>query len=276
VAPFDATKSRYSSRHERWIEGMEMAQRVLVTAGASGIGKEIARAFVANGATVCVCDIDTMALQTASKEVSGLLTQVCDISKRQDIERMVPGAVAALGGLDVLVNNAGISGPTASVEEMDPDAWEKVMQVDLTGTFNVTRMAIPHLKKSSAGAIINMSSVAGRFGYANRSPYCTAKWGLIGFTKTLSIELGAHGIRANAILPGAVGGARIERVFEGRAQATHRPIEEIREQAMAVQSIKQLVDPEDIAALAVFLASDAAKSISGQMLPIDNDMQSAQ
>jgi NAD(P)-dependent dehydrogenase (short-subunit alcohol dehydrogenase family) len=253
-----------------------MAQRVLVTAGASGIGKEIARAFVAAGATVCICDIDAAALQTAAKELPGLLTQVCDVSKRQDIERMIPAAVAALGGLDVLVNNAGISGPTASVEEMDPDAWEKVMQIDLTGTFNVTRLAIPHLKKSNAGVIINMSSVAGRFGYANRSPYCTAKWGLIGFTKTLSIELGAHGIRANAILPGAVGGARIEHVFEGRAKATHQPVEEIKKQAMAVQSIKRLVDPSDIAALAVFLASDAAKSISGQMLPIDNDMQSAQ
>src|SRR2546429_9930115 len=128
--------------------------------------------------------------------------------------------------------------PTASVEEMDPDAWEKVMQVDLTGTFNVTRMAIPHLKKSSAGAIINMSSVAGRFGYANRSPYCTAKWGLIGFTKTLSIELGVHGVRANAILTGAVCGARIEKVFEGRAQATHESLEEIRKEAVGVQSVK--------------------------------------
>src|SRR5207302_9201651 len=117
-------------------------------------------------------------------------------------------------------------------ENMDPDEWERVMQVDLTGTFNVTRLAIPHLKKSQAGVIINMSSVAGRFGYANRSPYCTAKWGLIGFTKTLSIELGEYGIRANAILPGAVGGARIEKVFAGRAQATHKPVAEIRKEAM--------------------------------------------
>lgn len=252
-----------------------MTQRVLVTAGASGIGKEIARAFVAGGAKVCVCDIDVKALETAAKDIPGLLTTVCDVSKRRDIERMVAAAVEALGGLDVLVNNAGISGPTAPVEEMDPDEWEKVMLVDLTGTFNVTRLAVPHLKKSSAGVIINMSSVAGRFGYANRSPYCTAKWGLIGFTKTLSIELGSHGIRANAILPGAVGGARIERVFEGRAQASGKPVEQIRKEAMAVQSIKQLVDPKDIAALAVFLASDAAKSISGQMMPIDNDMQAA-
>jgi NAD(P)-dependent dehydrogenase (short-subunit alcohol dehydrogenase family) len=153
---------------------------------------------------------------------------------------MVAGAVDALGGLDVLVNNAGISGPTALVEEMDPDAWEKVMQVDLTGTFNVTRLAIPHLKKSSAGVIVTMSSAAGRFGYANYSPYCTAKWGLIGFAKTLCIELGAYGIRANAILPGAVGGARIEKVLEGRAQATVKPLEQVRKEA--ARSIKRLVD----------------------------------
>jgi NAD(P)-dependent dehydrogenase (short-subunit alcohol dehydrogenase family) len=252
-----------------------MAQRVLVTAGASGIGKEIARAFVASGAKVCVCDIDVTALETAPKDIPGLITELCDVSKRPEVERMVAAAAEALGGLDVLVNNAGISGPTAAVEDMDPDAWEQVMQVDLIGTFNVTRLAIPHLKKSDAGVIITMSSVAGRFGYANRSPYCTAKWGLIGFTKTLSIELGAHGIRANAILPGAVGGARIEKVFEGRAQAAHKSIDEVRKEAMAVQSIKRLVDPQDIAALAVFLASDAAKSISGQMVPIDNDMQAA-
>jgi len=250
-----------------------MAQRVLVTAGGSGIGREIARAFVDTGAKVCVCDIDEAALKTAAKDIPSLITTVCDVSQREDIEPMVADSVDSLGGLDVLVNNAGISGPTAPVAEMDPDAWEKVMQVDLTGTFNVTRLAIPHLKKSNAGVIITMSSVAGRFGYANRSPYCTAKWGLIGFTKTLSIELGAYGIRANAILPGAVGGARIEKVFEGRAQATHKPLNEVRKEAMAAQSIKRLVDPKDIAALAVFLASDAAKSISGQMLPIDNDMQ---
>ena len=120
-----------------------------------------------------------------------------------------------------------------------------------------------------------MSSVAGRFGYANRSPYCTTKWGIIGFTKTLSIELGKHGIRANAILPGAVDGPRIQRVFEGRAAQSGKSLDEIKQEAMAVQSIKRLVDPRDIAAQAVFLASEAAKSISGQMLPIDNDMQQA-
>src|SRR5256885_6816913 len=250
-------------------------ERVLVTAGAAGIGREIARAFAANGAKVFVCDIDVKMLDALAQEIKGLVTNVCDVSKRADIERMMAAAVSALGGLDVLVNNAGISGPTAPVEQMDPDQWEKVMQVDLTGTFNVTRLAIPHLKKSSAGVIINMSSVAGRFGYANRSPYCTAKWGIIGFTQTLSIELGEHGIRANAILPGAVDGPRIQKVFEGRAKVSGKTMEQIKKKAMSLQSLKRLLDPKGIAALAVFLASDAAKSISGQMVPIDNDMQQA-
>jgi NAD(P)-dependent dehydrogenase (short-subunit alcohol dehydrogenase family) len=252
-----------------------MNQRVLVTAGASGIGLEIARAFAAQGGKVFVCDIDAKALENLKQEIPGVVTKVCDMSKREDIEQMVASAADAFGGLDVLVNNAGIAGPTATVEEFNPDDWEKVVQINLNGTFNVTRLAIPHLKKSPAGVIINMSSVAGRFGYANRSAYSATKWGIVGFTKTLSIELGESGIRANAILPGAVDGERIQKVFEGRAKASGESIEEIKKEAMAAQSIKRLVDPRDIAALAVFLASDAGKSISGQMLPIDNDMQKA-
>jgi NAD(P)-dependent dehydrogenase (short-subunit alcohol dehydrogenase family) len=252
-----------------------VAQRVLVTAGASGIGREIVRAFGANGAKVFVCDIDSKALEALAIEVDGLLTAVCDISRPDDIDRMVTLAVSALGGLDVLVNNAGISGPTAPVEQIPPDEWEKVVQVNLNGTFHVTRLAIPHLKKSPAGVIIIMSSVAGRFGYANRSPYSTTKWGLIGLTKTLSIELGRFNIRANAMLPGAVEGSRIDRVLEGRAKVTGRSVDQERESALSTQSLKRFVDPKDIAALAVFLASDAAKSISGQMIPIDNDAQMA-
>src|SRR3954469_9860878 len=250
-----------------------MAQRVLVTAGASGIGLAIARAFAANGAKVFVCDIDAEGLDDLAREIPGLATKVCDVSDREDVERMVAFGVEALGGLDVLVNNAGMSGPTAPVDEVDPDAWEKVVQVNLIGTFHVTRLAIPHLKKSPAGVIVNMLSVAGRFGYANRSAYSTTKWGLIGFTKTLSIELGAYGIRANAILPGAVEGPRIQKGLEGRAQQSGRSVEEEREAALSTQSLLRFVDPRDIAALAVFLASDAGKSISGQMLPIDNDAQ---
>ena len=250
-----------------------MAQRVLITAGASGIGREMARAFVANGAKVFVCDIDRAGLAELARELPSLVTGLCDVSEREQIERMVTDAAQALGGIDVLINNAGIAGPTAPVAELDPEAWEKVLQVNLTGTFNVTRLVIPHLIRAGGGAIINMSSAAGRFGYPNRGAYATSKWGLIGFTKTLSIELGDHGIRVNAILPGPVDGPRIQKVFEGRAQVSGRRLEEVTQESMANQSIKALVDPRDIAALAFFLASDAGKSLSGQLLPIDNDMQ---
>ncbi len=252
-----------------------MTQRVLITAGASGIGKEVASAFAANGAQVCVCDINKAALDTAAKEIAGLKTIVCDVSKRDEIERMVAEAAKALGGIDVLVNNAGIAGETAPVETSDPDKWEAVMKVDVIGTFHVTRHSIPHLKKSPAGSIIVMSSVGGRFGYPNRSAYCTAKMGLIGFAKTLSRELGQYNIRVNAIAPGAVGGDRIERVLQGRASAEHKTVEEERAAAMAVQSLKRFVDPKDIAALILFLTSDAGKSISGQVVPIDNDAQTS-
>jgi NAD(P)-dependent dehydrogenase (short-subunit alcohol dehydrogenase family) len=252
-----------------------MNQRVLVTAGASGIGLAIVRAFAANGAKVAVVDIDATGLGVLSKELPGVQTAVCDMSDRTSIEKIVPEAIHSLGGLDVLVNNAGISGPTASVEDFDPGAWDKVMQVNLNGTFDVTRLAIPYLKQSDAASIIVMSSVAGRYGYPNRSAYSTSKWGLIGFTKTLALELGIHGIRANAILPGAVSGQRIDNVLAGRAKVSGKTIEQERESALSIQSLKRFVDPADIAALAVFLASDAAKSISGQLLPIDNDTAKA-
>lgn len=248
-------------------------QRVLVTAGASGIGREIVRAFSAGGATVFTCDIDRAALDALAGEVPGVQTAVCDMSRREDIESMVPRALQALGGLDVLVNNAGIAGPTAPVEEFSPEAWEQVVQVNLNGTFHVTRLAIAHLKASPAGSIINLSSAAGRFGYANRSAYAATKWAIIGLTKTLSIELGAYGVRANAILPGAVDGPRFQSVLAARAHRSGRPLELEAQAAMHEQSIKRLVDPRDIAALVVFLASDAGKSISGQALPIDGDLQ---
>ena len=252
-----------------------MPQRVLITAGAAGIGREFARAFAATGARVFVCDIDEPALAAIAKDIRGLIAKRYDMARRAEIEAMVPDAVGQLGGLVVLINNAGISGMTLPVVDYPPDDWDKVVAVNLTAMFDVTRLAIPHLKQSQAGVIINMSSVAGRFGFKNRSPYAATKWGVIGFTKTLAIELGQWGIRANAIAPGAVMGDRIERVFAGRAQISGKSVTDVRAEAMAEQSIKAMIDPKDIAALAVFLASDAAKSISGQVLPIDNDRQRA-
>jgi len=252
-----------------------MLQRVLITAGAAGIGREFARAFAATGAKVFVCDIDDKALREIAKEIPGLITARCDISQRAEIEHMVPAAVAALGGLDVLINNAGIAGLTLPVDQYPPDDWDKVVAVNLTAMFDVCRLAIPHLKQSKVGSIINMTSIAGRHGFPNRSPYAATKWGVIGLTKTLAMELGEWGIRANAIAPGAVAGDRIKRVFAGRAQISGLSLAEVEAEAFAAQSIKAMVDPQDIAQLAVFLASDAAKAISGQVIPIDNDRQRA-
>ena len=254
---------------------MQSGKRVLITAGAGGIGLAIARAFVAEGAKVHICDIDEEALRAVTAAEPSITGTLCDVADRSAVERLIADAATALGGLDVLVNNAGISGPTAPVEAMDPEDWDAVLAVNLTGTFNVTRLSIPHLKQSGTGVIIIMSSLAGRLGYPNRSPYATSKWGLIGLTKTLSIELGAAGIRVNAILPGAVEGARGQRVLEGRARAKGKSMEEVTREALANQSIKRFVDPNDIAALAVFLASDSARSISGQMIPLDGDSQTA-
>ncbi|HTQ81831.1 MAG TPA: SDR family oxidoreductase [Pseudolabrys sp.] len=252
-----------------------MPQRVLITAGAAGIGREFARAFAAQGARIYICDIDEAALAALAKEIPGLVARRCDMARRAEIERMVPEAIAALGGLDVLINNAGVAGLTLPVEQYPPDDWDKVVAINLTGMFDVTRLAIPALKESKAGVIINMSSIAGRYGFANRSPYAATKWAVIGFTKTLAMELGSHGVRANAIAPGAVEGDRIQRVFAGRAQLSGRSMAEVKSEAFAAQSIDGFIDPKDIAQLAVFLASPAAKSISGQVLPIDNDRQRA-
>src|SRR5579872_3430025 len=228
-------------------------QRVLITAGAAGIGREFARAFAATGAKVFVCDIDTTSLEMLAKEIPGLIARRCDMASRAEIGRMVPDAIHALGGLDVLINNAGIAGLTLPVADYPPDDWDKVVAVNLTAMFDVARLAIPHLKKSKAGCIINMSSVAGRYGFANRSPYAATKWGVIGLTKTLAMELGEWGIRANAIAPGAVEGDRIVRVFRGRAQISGRSMEEVKAEAFAAQSIDGFIDPKDIAQLAVFL-----------------------
>jgi len=247
--------------------------RVLVTAGAAGIGLAIARAFMAEGAAVYVCDIDEGALGKLPSTAPGVKAGRCDMGDRAAIGPMVEAAVAALGGLDVLVNNAGIGGPTAPVETLAPDDWDAVLRVNLTSMFDTSRLAIPHLRRSSRGAIVNLSSVAGRFGYANRAAYATSKWGVIGFTKSLSIELGPAGIRVNAILPGTVEGPRIDRVLQGRASLTGRTLEEERRLAMLNQSIPEMVDAADVASLAVYLASPAGKAISGQAISIDNDMQ---
>jgi NAD(P)-dependent dehydrogenase (short-subunit alcohol dehydrogenase family) len=254
---------------------MDTGRRVVITAAAGGIGRAFAEAFAANGDRVHICDINEQALNDVTSTNEAITATVCDISNRSSVETFVKTAADTLGGIDVLINNAGISGPTTSVEDMDPDQWEAVLAVNLTGTFNVTRLSIPHLKQSSAGVILMMSSLGGRFGYPDRSPYATTKRGLLALTETLALELGGAGIRVNAIAPGAVDGDRIQRVLRGRAESSGRTVEDVTADALGVQAIKRFVDPNDIAALALFLASDHARSISGQTIAIDGASTSA-
>lgn len=252
-----------------------MTQRVLITAGAGGIGLAIAKAFVANGARVHIADVNAEAIREITKQNSAITGTVGDISKPSDLDTLFRDVQSQLGGLDVLVNNAGIAGATAAVADYPVETWNAVVNINLNGTFMVTQRAIPLLKQSSAASIIVMSSLAGRFGYANRVAYSTTKWGLVGFAKTLSLELGSFGITANTIHPGAVDGPRIQSVFEGRAKISGRTVQEEIDSAMANQAVKHFINADDIAALALFLAGPHARTISGQMFPIDGDSKAA-
>jgi NAD(P)-dependent dehydrogenase (short-subunit alcohol dehydrogenase family) len=245
--------------------------RVLVTAGANGIGRATARAFAAEGAKVHICDVDRAALAEMAQSDPEMTQSVCDVSDRAAVGRLMDETLTALGGLDCLVNNAGIAGPTGRVDEIDPADWDSCVAIDLTGQFNCTRLAVQHLKQSKNASIINLSSQAGKHGFPLRSPYAAAKWGVIGFTKALSAELGEFGIRANAICPGLVEGPRIQSVIANKARSFNISHEEMTQRLFSGVSIKQFVDPADIAKQIVFLASPFAKTISGQEISVCGD-----
>jgi NAD(P)-dependent dehydrogenase (short-subunit alcohol dehydrogenase family) len=248
--------------------------RVLVTAGASGIGLATVRAFLREGARVHLCDVDESALERVPGDAPGATTSRCDVADTDAVDALFADAVAALGGLDVLVNNAGIAGPTAPCEEIALAEWQRTLAVDLTGQFLCARRAIPLMKQSRNPSIANLSSAGGRLGFPLRTPYAAAKWGVIGFTKSLSIELGPFGIRVNAICPGAVAGPRIEAVFKAKARQRGIAADVVRAETLAHTSLRRLVSADDIAHMIVFLASPLGANVSGQALGVDADQTS--
>ena len=239
--------------------------RVLITAGARGIGRTVAEAFVASGARVHVCDLD----ETALADLEGVTTSVADVSTPEAVDHLFEDALQELSGLDVLVNNVGIAGPTARVEAIEPDAWARTIDVNVNSAFYCSRLAIPLLKEAGGGSIVNMSSTAGLFGFPMRSPYAASKWALIGLTKTMAMELGAFGIRVNAICPGGVTGGRMDRVISEQAKTLGASEEDVRESFVKQVSMRTFVDADDIASMILFLCSDAGAKISGQALAID-------
>ena len=248
-------------------------QRVIITAGASGIGRAIADLLIENGAKVHICDIVDDYLDDFAKDHPDAGVTKADVSSESDVARLFAEATEKLGGLDALINNAGIAGPTKPVEDITLDEWRQCLEIGLTGQFLCTRLAVPMLKSTGGGSIVNMSSVAGKYGFPGRSPYSAVKYGVIGITETWARELGPSNIRVNAIQPGVVEGARIDAVITARAEQEGRTNAEVEAGLLEHVSLRRMVTGRDIAETTMFLMSDAGRNISGQSIAVDGNVE---
>ncbi len=248
-------------------------QRVLITAAASGIGLQTALDFVQAGARVFICDADARALQQTLETHPKLLGMLCDVSDEVQVSALFEQGLQALGGLDVLVNCAGIAGPTADVAEMDFAAWRQCLAVNLDGTFLCCRLAARVMGAQGSGAIVNLSSTAGLYGFPRRAPYASAKWAIRGLTKTLAQELGPKGVRVNCVCPGSVEGERMDRVIAAEAAKTGRTEKQVRDMFTQTASLRTFVSAQDISNTIQFLASPKGARISGQEIVVDGNTE---
>ena len=242
---------------------------VLITAAASGIGCAVAKTFLDNEARVYVCDINEDQLDACTTSLPGADVTRANVADATQVDRLFEEATAYLGGLDVLVNNDGIAGPTAAVEDVSTEDWDRTMAVNINGQFYCARRAVPLLKAAGGGAIINMSSSAGLLGYPMRSPYAASKWAVIGLTKTMAMELGEYGIRVNAVCPNAVEGPRMDAVIAAEARAKGISEKAVYEGLVQGTSMRTFVSTDDVAGMILFLCSEAGSKISGQALSVD-------
>jgi len=248
-------------------------QRVFITAGAHGIGYTVAQTFIKGGAKVLICDIDEEQLAHCKDNHPELETIRTDVSDSSQVASLFEKVVSRLGGLDVLVNNVGIAGPTALVEDIDPDDWDRTLRINLNSFFYCTRQAVPLIKAAGGGSIVNMSSSAGVLGFPQRSPYAASKWAIIGLTKTWAMELGEFRIRVNAICPYGVEGPRLNRVIAAEAKAKGVSLDEAYRSAAGGSSMKTFITASDVAGMILFLCSEAGNRISGQALGIDGHIE---
>jgi NAD(P)-dependent dehydrogenase (short-subunit alcohol dehydrogenase family) len=223
---------------------------------------------------VHVCDVDDAALGAFVEDCPEARASRADVSSVAEVDECFEQALAWLGGLDVLINNAGIAGPTARVEDISPEDWERTLAVNINGQFYCARRAVPLLKEAGGGAIVNIASTAGIMGFPLRTPYAASKWAVVGLTKSLSMELGEFGIRVNAVCPGAVAGPRIDRVIAADAEARGLPVETVRQSALNQNALREFIQPESVAREVLFLCSPMGRQVTGQAIAVDGDTDS--
>ena len=236
----------------------------VITASASGIGLRIAEVLTRDGYRVVMSDVDNTT-GAAEAQRLGAEFRSCDVRDDEQLQALFAG----LGPVYALINNVGVAGPTQPIHELDIEVFRAVMEINLTSHVRAAQLAIPGMIAAKQGVIVNMSSVAGRIGYANRSPYAASKWAVLGITRTMARELGGYGIRANAVLPGAVRGPRIERVIEGVVQAEGLDRAAAEARLLQRQAISQFIEPEEVAEAVAYLVSDRARTVSGAFLDVN-------
>ena len=251
-------------------------KKIIISAGASGIGLATAKVCLSRGATVYLCDIDSKSNKKLNKHPlrnKRLFVYLCDASNEYQVSDFFEKVKKKTKKIDALINNVGIAGPTGSLEKLKSKDWENTLHVDVNSHFYFTKQAIPLIKKSKNGSIVNISSTAGILGFPLRSPYAASKWAIVGITKTLAMELGKFNIRSNAICPGSVKGDRMNRVIKAKSKVTNKSIKSIEKDFVSMSSMKQWVYEDDIAKMCSFLISDDSSKVSGQIISVDGNTE---
>jgi NAD(P)-dependent dehydrogenase (short-subunit alcohol dehydrogenase family) len=247
--------------------------RVLVTAGASGIGAAIASAFAETGAGIHICDIDEAALAAFRTNFPSCQATRADVGDERQVAAMFETQRARFAGLDVLINCAGIAGPTGGIDVIGEEDWNRTININLNGQYRCLHHAVPMLRKSRSANVVCISSVAGRLGYPWRTPYAASKWAIVGMVKSLAIELGPDNIRINAVLPGIVEGPRMDAVIRARAKLDGVDETATREEYLKKISLHRMVTADDVALTCLFLCSPAGQNISGQAISVDGNVE---